>query len=651
MSIEKMSLVHIAGSLSSLDAALLVCCESGLFHIEQALTGFQGVDFHMMNEENPYTGRLQMVTDIMNLLEIPFVYQSQSASLPPESEWESYLSQTKASVSELYHQKARLESLITSEIQTKTQLEHLKGNQFQFGDVLKAGHYTARFGRLPIDSYLKLEYFSQHNFFFFDFDHDDDYYWGAYFAPNSDIAEIDQIFQSIYFEPIEIPESANGTPEHAISLVEQQLSDDQAALEQCQRQREQLRSKEQLKIQQIYSALKVEHDAFSYRSFVTVNHNQFFMEGFVPKRKVKKFIAQFDHMNEVLCEVRDATDDKRLTPPVQLKTNWFFKPFEMYVKMFGLPNYNEINPTSFIGLIYVLLFGVMFGDLGQGLVLAVGGFLLWKIKKMQLAAIISRCGISSMIFGFAYGSVFGYEHLLDPVFKIMGFAEKPIDVLRPETTNLLLVCAIGIGVVIIISSILINIYLGLKKKNLERALFSNNGIAGLILYAGVILAAVLLLVSGINVLNPIFIILVVILPMLVMMFREPLTHLVSKKKHYKFEEGLGGFIMQNFFELFEYLLSYITNTLSFLRVGGFVLSHAGLMTVVMTLAEMVGGAGSPVVVVIGNIIVMGMEGLMVGIQVLRLVFYETFSRFYGGDGKAFEPIKIDFSNTAKENKK
>ena len=82
--------------------------------------------------------------------------------------------------------------------------------------------------------------------------------------------------------------------------------------------------------------------------------------------------------------------------------------------------------------------------------------------------------------------------------------------------------------------------------------------------------------------------------------------------------------------------------MSFLRVGGFVLSHAGMMAVVMTLAHMVGSVGNPIVVIIGNAFVMAMEGLIVGIQVLRLEYYEIFSRFYDGDGKPFEPVKITY---------
>ena len=103
-------------------------------------------------------------------------------------------------------------------------------------------------------------------------------------------------------------------------------------------------------------------------------------------------------------------------------------------------------------------------------------------------------------------------------------------------------------------------------------------------------------------------------------------------------EEKGMFFVQGFFELFELLLSYFSNTLSFVRVGAFAVSHAAMMEVVLMLAGAEAG-GSPnwLVVIFGNLFVCGMEGLIVGIQVLRLEYYELFSRFYRGTGRAFKP--------------
>jgi V/A-type H+-transporting ATPase subunit I len=123
------------------------------------------------------------------------------------------------------------------------------------------------------------------------------------------------------------------------------------------------------------------------------------------------------------------------------------------------------------------------------------------------------------------------------------------------------------------------------------------------------------------------------------------TSAVPSVKHITHEKkSVGNFIMENFIELFENLLNYFANTMSFLRVGGFVLAHAGLMMVVGILAGMAGkplSVGWLIVEILGNLFVIGMEGFLVGIQALRLEFYEMFGRFYEPGGKPFTPITAD----------
>ena len=147
----------------------------------------------------------------------------------------------------------------------------------------------------------------------------------------------------------------------------------------------------------------------------------------------------------------------------------------------------DIDPTGYVAFTYCLLFGIMFGDLGQGLLLVIGGALVWKWKRMNIARVINRIGIFSCIFGALYGSVFGLEHVLDPLYtNLLGLSGKPIEVMDPAMTNVVLVASIALGVVLICSSILVDIYIGLRKKDLERALFSANGAAGFIFYASVL---------------------------------------------------------------------------------------------------------------------------------------------------------------------
>ena len=211
--------------------------------------------------------------------------------------------------------------------------------------------------------------------------------------------------------------------------------------------------------------------------------------------------------------------------------------------------------------------------------------------------------------------------------------------MSPENTMTLLMAAIGLGIVLILISMTFNIVLNFKKKNIGEAILSQNGLCGVTFYVAVIGAALGML-TGMHFVNIFYILILIVLPLILMFLKEPLIRKLEEHGE-MFPNGFGAFFVEGFFELFEVVLSFITNTMSFLRVGGFVLSHAGMMLVVYTLAEMVGGFGEIIVLILGNVFVMCLEGLIVGIQVLRLEFYEMFSRYYEGNGIPFKTIKED----------
>lgn len=312
----------------------------------------------------------------------------------------------------------------------------------------------------------------------------------------------------------------------------------------------------------------------------------------------------------------------------------------MFVEMYGIPEYDGIDPVPIVAIIYSLLFGLMFGDVGQGLVVIIVGALLSRYKKMKLGDIMVRIGIFSMLFGFVFGSVFGNETMLNPLYHaLLGLNEKPIEVMSSNFILPLLMIAVGIGVVLNLFSMMLNMILQYRKKNMGEFWFSQNGVAGFVFYASIAVGVVLNVLLGIPVFNLFYILLLIVLPLVLVFLKEPLTR---KLQHGKmFPEGFGAFFVEGFFELFEICLSYITNTISYLRVGGFVLSHAGMMMAVTMIMEMSGGLVALIIGVFGNVLVMCLEGLVVGIQVLRLQFYEMFSRYFNGNGIAFTALKED----------
>ena len=210
---------------------------------------------------------------------------------------------------------------------------------------------------------------------------------------------------------------------------------------------------------------------------------------------------------------------------------------------------------------------------------------------------------------------------------------------------LLLVASILLGVFMLLLVMVINICNGVRQKNYEKILFGPNGAAGIVFYAGVLIAGASALL-GVDLVTPAYVLGVLVLPLALMLLRQPLSKLLAREADwYKF--SVGEVLGTGFFELFETLLSYLTNTLSFMRVGAYAITHVGLMLVVHMLAELSGGVGGPAgiaVLILGNLFVMGFEGLLVGIQVLRLEFYELFGRFYDDGGVAFAPKQINYSS-------
>ena len=180
--------------------------------------------------------------------------------------------------------------------------------------------------------------------------------------------------------------------------------------------------------------------------------------GWIPAEYEGRIRELLKPMPSVEVTFTKAKDETMHSPPVRLKNRFFFRPFEYYTEMYGLPGYNEPDPSWFIALTYTLLFGIMFADVGQGIALLIAAIFMYKKKHMPLGTLLIPCAVSSTIFGLIFGSVFGFEEALNPMYKaLFGWDEKPLDVLEGETTMMLIYSAVGIGVVLLIVAMILNI--------------------------------------------------------------------------------------------------------------------------------------------------------------------------------------------------
>ncbi|MEG1476324.1 MAG: V-type ATPase 116kDa subunit family protein [Oscillospiraceae bacterium] len=552
------------------------------------------------------------------------------------AEVDAYLEKFAAEVARRMARTAEIEAQMSLYSQARVQLYHLTGLTSSVDDLFSCTFLKVRFGRLPKDSYKKLSYYEDKHFTFTVYDFDGDFYWGVYFAPTNNSDEVDSIFSSLYFERIWVPDFVHGKPQDALDEIAKKEAELTLELTELKKAGNIATAAEVDKIRSMQHWLYNRNQLFSMKHCATLFNHTFYVGGFVPLDDYERVTTALSAVSSIKFSEQHDNEDLPISPPIKLKNNRLVRPFELYVSMYGLPCNGDIDPTWFVALTYSIMFGIMFGDVGQGIIIMIAGYIMQRFKGMALGGILERAGFCSVIFGFVYGSVFGFEEALNPVYHMLGMAGKPIEVFG--SINLILISSVAMGAFIVICAITMGIVSKFRRGKKGEVLFSPNGVAGLVFYVSIIATALDMLVFHIGFVKMPFIIICLIIPIFLMYFWEPLAHFVDTGK--LILNNPGELLLNGFFEMFDTLLSYITNTLSFLRVGGFVLCHAGMMSVVFTLANMVGPVAYVPVVIIGNLFVICLEGLIVGIQALRLEFYEVFSRFFEADAVPFTPLTL-----------
>lgn len=494
---------------------------------------------------------------------------------------------------------------------------------------LKMKFISVRFGRMAYENYKRLnESIKRLNVIVYFLKREDDDVWFSYYAPNSVINEVDNIFASLYFERIDLSDAIVGTPKETVEKLKDEITSAEKELEGELRRYENFIHNSRQQFDEIYSYIYYLHKTMDIKKYAAHTEESFYLSGWIPKGSMNVLETQY-RKKGIAFYFEDADQMETLKSPTALKNPKLVRPFEFIVKTYGTPSHNEIDPTMFVAITYVLMFGMMFGDVGHGLVLLILGAAIYFTKKIDLAGIGIMCGISSIIFGFVYGSVFGSEKVLRPL-----YANPMHNIMN------MLIASVVFGVVVILIAMIINIANAVRSKRFKDVLFDRNGVTGMVFYLGVIIFAIVMLATGRTITSFIFIVCFFVLPIILMFLKEPLHNLMSGKKALP-EKGKGTFFTEAFFEVFEALLSFLTNTLSFMRIGAFALSHAGLSLAVWSVYNLIDGKiGGIVALIIGNVLIIALEGLVVGIQGMRLEYYELFSRFFNGEGREFKPMKI-----------
>lgn len=429
--------------------------------------------------------------------------------------------------------------------------------------------------------------------------------------------ELNSLLSSAGFTPIPLPQGLDDSPE-AIQ-IEQRAQRERIAAErqELQEDMQSCAATMHKELQQAETVLVLAEPFVTLDPAIRSAGHLSSIAGWVPAEHLPDLEARLAKSLSrpySLDSRKPRPDERSLVPSVPTQ-NRFLRPFGMLVKQYGVPRYGEIDPTFLFTITFLLMFGTMFGDIGHGAVLA---GLAWAFRKklgpIYLFGVMA--GVSSIIFGFIFGSFFGYKEIIPALW--MSPLYDPV---------LMLQIALGWGVFFLTLACSLTVYNRIAVGDRIAAIFGHHGLVNLVFYLALIWGGVLLATQGSFGTVPAILTL-------------GSLGALAVYNWFHLQSPIGEKILVVIIETLETVIGYVSNTLSFLRVAAFSINHVALALAVLTLASMMGSVGHVLMVIFGNIFIIVLEGVIVTIQVMRLQFFEGFSRYFYADGKEFSPVRL-----------
>ena len=638
MAIEQMKYIRIMGPINKIDEVVLKHVINRNVQLEPAYKHLKVPGLIPFEEDNSFGNLLKRMKVLNENFQVKIEeYDKETIEkelLEPVDalDIESFVKGIEDRLSNFRKESEADKADIREREQIIKQILPLSSLNINMDELFHLSFIKFRFGMAPKDLYNRQKkYLDELDVVVVPVSEEGNNIWLSYFMPASAAQVVDNVFATMGFTRVRISDDVKSTPKITIDRMKSEIAHLQEKLKQAGENMEKYLEERREEFIRLFHKVIYLNKLNEVKRLCSHSHETFFMIGWIPCADYDRLTKEIAAIDQIVIGCEDPDCVINATPPTVMKNNRFFKPFESLVTMYGLPSANEIDPTPLLSITFVLMFGFMFGDVGQGAIIAILGLVLYKIKKMPLGGVMVYAGISSTIFGFVYGSVFGNEEILSPVWMSPLHSKSNI--------NIILYVSVGYGAFIIIITMIANMINCIKMRKWGKLLFDKNGLAGLLFYGGLVAVVLIYIKTGRFILSGLILIPVVIIPALMILFKEPLENLILRKDHIMPNEK-GIYFVESGFDIFETLLSFFSSTVSFARVGAFALNHAGLSLAVWTLYGMMRGAGGILTVIIGNVITIGLEGLIVGIQCMRLEFYEMFGRYYIGEGHEFRPIRV-----------
>ncbi|HQJ14971.1 MAG TPA: V-type ATPase 116kDa subunit family protein [Candidatus Omnitrophota bacterium] len=448
-----------------------------------------------------------------------------------------------------------------------------------------------------------------------------------------DRALLNKVLRDVAWQEIAYPREVEDVSKEAQGKLMRKIEEQKARIAVLDEQIRSLARTHAQEIGAIHSAVRVNRAILEAKRYSCLTDKTALFAGWVPavdKEKVIRAVRSISGISYIESRAPESMEIAQEDVPVKFSHGAVLKPFEMLIEAYGIPRYGSVDPTVFVAISFLIMFGAMFGDIGHGAVLIIIGLLLGKKKASEglrhTSALLLYCGSSACVFGALYGSFFGIEF---PSVWI-----KPIE-------NIMEVFRISIylGIAMISIGILINVINAFRDRDYVKAFFDKAGlIGGVIYWAGIGLVSKLF-ISKTNI--PAYYPLVIAAGVLAL-FLFPLIDCMVKKKYSHLMESF----MESLVGILEVFMGYLANTVSFIRVAAFALAHTGLFIAIFDLAKIVHTEGSTgdmfswIVLILGNILAVALEGLVVAIQSVRLNYYEFFSKFFVSGKAVYKPLSV-----------
>ena len=467
-------------------------------------------------------------------------------------------------------------------------------------------------------------------------------------ALKEDDKVLQRALKSAFWDPLVLPEELNGKISNILQQLKTERDQIEKNLDQLTTKCHALSKKYGPELQKLREELLIARELLRAQAKFGLIDHTYLLSGWLP-------VSLFKNMRErilkttsgkALIDKVDPEDIKEvrsgiLSIPILFNNPALIRPFERLTNLYGTPSYDEVEPTGFLALSFLLLFGMMFGDVGHGAIICAVGYLVFKkmFRYFDYGIILMECGVSAMIFGVLYGSVFGLENLIPALW------------IHPmEEIGRFMKTAAFFGIGMISTGLVLNL-VNMFRQHRYNELLSVSGLAGALLYWLAVGLGVRYFFTGtLSTTEILFAKISTAILFVLMILQRPIRLILSQhdsdKQTRLLPANLGITFLESFIEVLDELLRYLANTVSFVRIAAFALAHAGLFMAVFTLADMVRNAQGTgllywLTLILGNIVIIALEGLIVSIQTVRLEYYEFFSKFFRGGGKPFQPLFED----------